>query len=331
MADRALVSIVVISWNSVAYLERCLDSLRQQTYPHVELIVVDNASRDGSAEVVAERFPEARLVKNTDNQGFCRAFNQGAKLSSGKYVMAVNPDVFMTATFLDELVRVAESDELVGSVTGKLLKAEAQETQSSDRAILDSTGLFIDRRRRTYDRGQWEVDEGQYDSSTEVFSACGAAPLYRRSMLEDVALDGQYFDEDFFAYYEDADLGWRARLLGWKCRYAPRAVAYHVRAGRDTLSSALRHRPGQIHAVKNRYLMLVKNDLAAHFLLDLPLILVNEIPRLLYILLLAPSLAKGLLGFFRLLRPMLRKRKAIQERKVIPSSRMREWLTQSAC
>jgi GT2 family glycosyltransferase len=147
-------------------------------------------------------------------------------------------------------------------------------------------------------------------------------------MLEDVSVAGQYFDEDFFAYYEDADLGWRAQLLGWECRYAPRAVAHHVRAGGDTLSSARRNRPGQIHAIKNRYLMLVKNDLVTHFLLDLPLIVINEIPRLLYILLLAPSLGKGILEFFRLLRPMLHKRRIIQERRLASPSYMRTWLIQ---
>ena len=129
----------------------------------------------------------------------------------------------------------------------------------SDPPLINAVGLFPDRRRHQYLRGRDEPDRGQYDTAEEIFGADGAAPLYRRAMLEDVKIEGQYFDEQFFAYMEDVDLAWRARLLGWRCWYEPSAVAIHARTFQPGRRRA-RSRPIRRMAVKNRYLMLLKNE-----------------------------------------------------------------------
>ena len=348
--SHALVSIVIVTWNSAKHLQPCLDSVLAQTYPNIELLVIDNASDDGSPELLKSKYPQVRLVKNQHNVGFGAAHNQGLHLARGEYYLPLNPDVTMTPIFVEELVQAirrtdsqpsaishkrrpepVEGPSAIGAVSGKLLRPAPNPGGGQGEAIVDSTGLFLDRLRRTYDRGQGEVDQGQYDHSQYVFTACGAAPLYRRAMLEDVAVDGEIFDEDFFAYYDDADLGWRAQLGGWKCIYTPHAVAYHAR-GRDAIlrkEVAPPLRFVQVHGVKNRYLMMVKNDALGYLALDMPFLLAYETARALYLMASAPRAAlllfRGLLAFLKLLPQALTKRRIIQERKAVPDAYIRRW------
>jgi GT2 family glycosyltransferase len=250
-----LVSIGLVTWNSATYLPSCLKALIEQDYVNWELLVVDNASGDYSLDLVAQFFPAAKIIKNTDNTGFCHAHNQAIQSSNGTYYMALNPDVTMQPKYLAAMVSALEERLDYGSAAGKLLQSQTEGKAS----IIDSTGLFIDRRRRQFLRGNGETDTGQYDHAGEVFGVDGAAPLYRREMLEDIKIDGQYFDESFFAHKEDVDLAWRARLLGWRCWYTPEAVAFHPRSfrpsQRESVAPAVR-----VHAVKNRYLLLYKNE-----------------------------------------------------------------------
>jgi GT2 family glycosyltransferase len=195
-------------------------------------------------------------------------------------------------------------------------------------SILDSTGLFIDRRRRPYDRGQGEPDRGQYDDQPYVFGACGAAALYRRAMLEDVALDGEYFGEDFFAYYEDADLAWRAQLRGWRALHAPLAVASHARGWGDTLRRPGRDPKSAVGprlALRNRYLMATRNDTLSHFVADMPCILGAELPRLAYAAVTRPQVLLGLLDLARALPLVLRQRRQIQRRRSVDAGTIRRW------
>jgi GT2 family glycosyltransferase len=249
------VSIGLVTWNSAAHLPECLDSIAHQRYANRELIAVDNASADRSLDLVNQYFPAATLIRNADNTGFCYAHNQAIRASKGTYYLPLNPDVTMQPDYVSALVSALEARPDYGSASGKLL----QPVETSQTPRLDTTGLFIDRRRHQYLRGHGEADTGQFDRAEEVFGVDGAAPLYRRAMLEDIRIDGQYFDESFFIHKEDVDLAWRARLLGWRCWYTPEAVAFHPRgfhpSQRGQMSSAVR-----IHAVKNRYLLLLKNE-----------------------------------------------------------------------
>ena len=257
------VSVGIVTWNSAVHIPSCLRSLTLQTQVDFELIVVDNGSIDESLDLVKQYFSEAKVIRNTNNTGFCHAHNQAIQASEGQYYLPLNPDVEMNSGYIYNLFMDLEARPGFGSAAGKLLLKPHQTLPH----IFDSTGLFIDRRRRQFLRGYAEPDIGQYDQPGEVFGADGAAPLYRREMLEDIKIDGQYFDEFFFAHKEDVDLAWRARLLGWGCWYNPQAVAFHERnfkpGQREPIPAAIK-----VHTTKNRYLLLIKNELRSGWLRD---------------------------------------------------------------
>ncbi len=332
------VSVVVVNWNHGHLLPDCLDALLAQEYSPLDITVVDNGSQDGSPDWIGRRYPTVRLQAFPDNRGFSRALNWGVGHTQGDLVLSLNPDTVVGDRFVEELVEAMgqpnEADELIGMAAPKLLRAE-------NRAILDSTGLFIDRRRRPYDRGQGEPDRGQYDGQPPgapagrryAFGACGAAALYRRAMLVDVAPDGECFDEDFFAYYEDADLAWRAQLRGWRCVYAPRAVATHARGWGDTLRKrghAAKDVRGPRLALRNRYLMTIKNDTVRHVLADLPLILAAEVPRLAYAALTRPGILLGILDLVRAWPTAMRKRRGNRRRRTVDDALVRRWFVTPA-
>jgi len=283
-----LVSIGLVTWNSAVHLPSCLGALARQEYNNFELIIVDNASTDNSLELAAQYHPNAQVIRNAANTGFCHAHNQAIQASKGAYYLPLNPDVEMDAGFISNLVKALENLQGYGSAAAKLLLKSREENLYR----FDSTGLFLDRRRRQYLRGHGEFDQGQYDNPGEVFGVDGAAPLYRREMLEDIKIDGQYFDESFFAHKEDVDLAWRARLLGWRCWYQPLAVAYHQRSfrpgKREKVAASTR-----ADAVKNRYLLLIKNETAAGWRRDWLQILWYDLKILGYICLFEQSSLKA--------------------------------------
>ena len=315
------ISVIIVNWNHGHLLKNCLDVLLAQASPRFDVTIVDNGSTDGSPDWVASRYPDVRLWTFLDNRGFSRAFNWGVGHTDGDFVLSLNPDVTVKPGFISEMVRALCQDERIGMVAPKLLRAD-------EPTVLDSTGLFIDRRRRPYDRGQGEIDRGQYDARPYVFGACGGAALYRRAMLDDLALGGEYFDEDFFAYYEDADLAWRAQLRGWRCVYAPRAVATHARGWGDTLRKrghAAKNGRGPRFALRNRYLMTIKNDALDYFLADLLLILAAELPRLVYAALTLPGVLLGIPDLVRAWPTALRKRRQIRSCQTVDDSVVRRW------
>ena len=319
--DIPLVSVVIVNWNHGRFLGDCLEALLAQDYPLVDVTVVDNGSQDGSSESIARLNPAARLLGFSDNRGFSQAFNLGVDSTDGAFVLSLNPDVTVRFGFVSELVQAMVRDERIGIVAPKLLRADSP-------IVLDSTGLLIDRRRRPYDRGQGESDHGQYDAHDYTFGATGAAALYRRAMLEDIAVCGEYLDESFFAYYEDADLAWRAQLRGWRCAYAPHAVATHVRGWGDTLRKvghAQKQGRGPRLALRNRYLMTLKNDTLGAFLADLPCILASELPRLAYATFAAPQVLMGLADLVRAWPSAVRKRRQIRGGRTVDDADVRRW------
>jgi GT2 family glycosyltransferase len=329
--DANHLSAIIVNWNHGDLIEACLDALLDQDGLPFDVTVVDNGSQDGSPQCIARRYPAVQLLPLAHNRGFCHAFNWGVHHTQGTFVVSLNPDTVVQPGFLHELQAAGSRPNgpgtRTGSVAPKLL-------QASDPTRLDSTGLFVDRRRRPYDRGQGEVDRGQYDNMPTVFGACGAAALYRRAMLEDVAPDGEYLDEGFFAYCEDADLAWRAQLRGWQCAHAPRAVATHDRGWGDTLRKRGRaafDSTGPRLALRNRYLMALKNDAWPYLLADLPRILVAELPRLGYAAVTRPRVLLGLVDLASALPQALEKRKQIQARRTVEPAALRPWLTDAVC
>ena len=250
------ISVTLVTWNSADVLGRCLDSLAAQEYAPFEVIVVDNASRDGSA-ALAESHPIVTLVDRAGgNLGFAAGQNRAIARSRGDWVLVLNPDTRLSTGFLQALAGHASAAQ-VGTLCGKLLRMD-REGNGLIPPRIDSAGMEMRRSFRHFDRGAGEVDSGQFENAEAVFGATGAAALYRRTMIADVSIDGEFFDSAFFAYREDADLAWRAQILGWDCHYVPDAVGFHVRRvvpeRRAELAPELNR-----YSVRNRFLMRGKN------------------------------------------------------------------------
>lgn len=257
MPNKDLVSVTIVTYNSGRFIRRCLDSVLQQRYPLKEVIVIDNASTDGTTDILEHFEGRCRIVLNDKNIGFAAAQNQAIGLAEGDWILTLNPDVLMMPNFIQALVDAGNREPEIGTVCGKLLSMSATFDLPQE-PMVDSTGIYFTPTMRHLDRGSLEVDNGHYLNYEYVFGATAAAALYRREMIDDISIDGEFFDHEFFVYREDADVAWRAQLLGWKCLYTPYARGYHVRAVRPMNRGAL---PAEInmHSVKNRFLMRVKN------------------------------------------------------------------------
>jgi GT2 family glycosyltransferase len=252
------VAVAIVTFESERWLAACLDALAAQEAPPSEVVVVDNASRDG-AVALARRHPVvSRVDVNRSNLGFAAAQNQAIRATRSDWVLVLNPDAVLTPSFLAELGARARPERLrLGTLCGKLRRL-GEDLSPIDPPVIDCTGIVFTREFRHLDRGSGEPDRGQWEREEEVFGASGAAALYRRDMIDDVSIEGEFFDEAFFAYREDADVAWRARLLGWDCLYVPTAVGYHVRR---VVPERRRELPAMLnrHSVKNRFLMRIKN------------------------------------------------------------------------
>jgi GT2 family glycosyltransferase len=257
MSYNERVSVTIVTYNSGRFIKRCLESVLAQKCTTKEIIVIDNASTDGTVDILEQFEDRCQIVYNDENIGFAAAQNQAISLGSGDWVLTLNPDVLLLPNFIQALVDAGQMDKRIGTVCGKLLAILAT-FDLPDKPLVDSTGIYFTPMLRHLDRGSQEVDNGHYLNHEYVFGATAAAALYRRTMIEDVSIQGEFFDEEFFVYREDADVAWRAQLLGWRCIYTPHARGYHVR---NVLPGNRRALPAVInmHSVKNRFLMRFKN------------------------------------------------------------------------
>src|ERR1044071_9391213 len=257
MSQNNLVSVTIVTYNSGRFIKRCLESVLAQKYPYREIIVVDNNSTDGTVDILEQFEDRCSVVYNSENIGFAAAQNQAIAMSDSEWVLTLNPDVLLLPNFIQALVDAGQIHPKIGTVCGKLLAMTAT-FDIPARPLVDSTGIYFNPMLRHLDRGSQEIDNGHYLKHEYVFGATAAAALYRREMIEDISLDGEFYDSDFFVYREDADVAWRAQLMGWRCLYAPYARGYHVR---KVLPGNRRALPPEInmHSVKNRFLMRIKN------------------------------------------------------------------------
>jgi GT2 family glycosyltransferase len=256
--DLPTVSIAIVTFNSARYIRRCLNAVMQQEGVRLRVVVADNASTDETRTILREFQERINVISCSRNAGFAAGQNLAIQASAdADWVLTLNPDVLMEAGFVRNLLDAGSADPTVGAVCGKLLSI-APGFEPLDQSRIDSAGIYFTPNMRHFDRGWYEPDSRRYDCAAYVFGASAAAALYRREMIDDIAVDGDFFDPDFFVYREDADVAWRAQLMGWRCLYEPSAVAHHVRtvtpANRRTLPGFI-----NMHSVKNRFLMRVKN------------------------------------------------------------------------
>ena len=289
------VSVITVTHNSQVTIHSCLESvLNQAGVISIEILLVDNASIDQTTTIPSHS-PKVKIIQNSHNLGFCSANNLGFERALGKYILFLNPDAVLTPDFLSTTLALMGNKPDAALLTGKvlLLNQNSQPSQRDRRALIDTAGIVMHRNRQAIDIGQGEIDQGKFDQEREVFGVSAAVCLCRRKALEDVMIDGQVFDNAFFAYKEDVDLSWRLRLKGWKCFYTPRAIAYHARGWRPGLQYRKEiPRFARYHSFKNRRLMILKNDTFRTILPDLPHILWYELRALIYAMIREPFLLK---------------------------------------
>lgn len=320
-----MVSVLICTFNSARVLPACLQALQQQDCAALEVVIVDNASSDSTRALLAPlQEPRYQVILNAENMGFAAAQNQAIGRARGEWLLTLNADVVLSPDCVSQLLAAAEAaGDRVGTLCGKLLRWNPG-GQPEFTSRIDSTGIYFVRNLRHFDRGSEEMDSGQYDQTQFVFGATAAAALYRRAMVEDVSVEGEFFDEDFFAYREDADLAWRAQLLGWSCLYVPAALGWHERR---VTPERFRQLPLVVnwHSVKNRFLMRLKNaTLGTWVRLFFP-ITWRDLLIVGYSVLVDRRLLSAL-GFVCKNRERTRrKRRLIQERRRVPESVIRSW------
>jgi GT2 family glycosyltransferase len=325
MAELPFVSITIVTFNSVRFLPKCLESIRGQSYANIEVVIVDNASADLTCDLLRTLDASYRLIYNSQNIGFAAAQNQAIAATTGQWVLVLNPDVILKPDFISTLVVAAQARTVIGTACGKLLSLPP-DLEIPAKPLIDSTGIFLTPELRHLDRGSRLPDDGSYNEMQYVFGATGAAALYCRDMIEDISIDGEFFDPDFFSYREDADVSWRAQLLGWKCLYVPNAVAYHVRS---VLPSNRRSVPSHLnmHSVKNRWLLRIKNMTGDLYRKHWFAITVRDLIVVVACLTIEWKSLRAFVLLAQKWRPALAKRRKIMRRRRADDVYMAQWLS----
>lgn len=310
MTEHILVSVIIPNYNKRYYLKRCLESVFKQTYKDIEVIVVDNGSTDGSYEFLIGQ-EIIKVIKNSKNELFARSVNKGIRISRGKYVLCLNNDVIFQEDFIEKLMNAARSSDIrIGIFTGRILSYKGDS--------IDSCGQVFSKSRKAQERGYGKKDLSLYSEKEIVFGACAAAVLFKKDMLDEITIEGEYFDEDFGIFLEDLDINWRANNSGWKALYIPEAICFH-RRGTTTLSKIenplLRQfilpnipKALQVYFIRNRYLAMIKNDSLKNFFLDLPFIIPYELKIWLYVLFFRSQLFLSIFSYPEYFRRAFKKR-----------------------
>ncbi|HEY84397.1 MAG TPA: glycosyltransferase family 2 protein [Chloroflexi bacterium] len=241
------LSVIIPNWNGAKYLPTCFDALQKQSYPHIETILVDNASSDESLLLTRRDYPWVKLIQLPQNMGLTAAINRGIAQAGGDIIVALNNDTEVEPNWAEALLKAFEAHPDAGMVASKMRLFDRRSVIHSAGDAFGADGIPIN-------RGVWQEDIGQFDNDDYIFGGCGGAAAYLKAMLDDIGL----FDEDLFMYCEDVDLNWRAQLAGYKCVFAPNAVVYHhlsatgggeiasYYTGRNTLFVLAKSLPGAV-------------------------------------------------------------------------------------
>lgn len=326
------VTACVISWNSGVQLDGVLDTLAAQTHADLDVAVIDNASADGSADR-ARRRPDVRVLVNDANLGFAGAANQAVQLAAedGSDALCVcNYDIRLEDGYIARAAAALAADPRRASVQGKLWRLDPAPRQASggaagahrSQAIIDTTGHVAFRTRLFRNRGEGQPDDGRYDEPGEVFGVSGAVGVYRLAALDDAAIDGEVFDTDLFAYWEDVDLDWRLQLRGWHAWYSPDARGWHERGGAGPRRSALVERLNYA----NRLHVVLKNDDLGALTRALPEVAVTTLLKTGELVLTVPQAFLGAVGELANVPRTLRKRRRVQAAATVdPAAVVARW------
>ena len=310
------MSVIVVNWNGKHFLETCLTALRRQTFRDFETIVVDNGSEDGSAEYMRASFPEVHLVALSENQGFTGGNIAGYERAQGDLIVLLNNDTEAVPHWLEEIHNAAQEFPRAGTFASKMLYFD-------ERNRIDNCGFGLTAAGLTVDHGRGEQDGPAWAEPRKVFGACAGAAAYRRRMLERVG----FLDADFFTFYEDLDLSFRAQLLGYECVFVPGAIVYH--RYRATMN---KYPARQVFLTqRNIEFVYLKNLPLGLMLRSIPQRLVYELGSAAYFLKVGVGTAflRGKLDALRHLPAVLRKRRQIQREKTLTNAQLRSALENS--
>ncbi len=261
------VSVIIPNFNGMAYLDGVLSGLECQTVRNFEVILVDNGSSDGSCAFVASSYPWVHMIELPENFGFCKAVNEGIKASRAPYVLLLNNDIEVTPDFIEEMLAAIRRHKKAFSCAARMI-------QFHDRDRLDDAGNYYCALGWAYARGKGK-DIHTCEKEEKIFASCAGAAIYRRKIFEKIG----YFDEEHFAYLEDMDVGYRARINGYENWYAPKAMVYHVGSG--TSGSRYNHFKTRYSSRNNVYL-IYKNMPLLQIILNLPFLIVGFGTKLLF-------------------------------------------------
>jgi len=278
LSAEPLVSVIILNWNGKKYLNDCFTSLENQSFPNFEIILVDNGSEDDSVNFVRKNFSQIKIFKNKKNLGFAKGNNKGIETAKGQYVFILNNDTKIDKNCLEELVKTSQSDKKIGMCGAKIVSFENPE-------LIDSVGVNIYFDGMSRGRGRKEIDAGQYDKIEEILFPSGCAAFYNKKMLDQIGL----FDETFFAYCEDSDLGLRGRLAGWKAVLVPSAIVYHHYSGSFGKYSSLK-----AFLVERNHFWVAFKNFPLPLLLLLPVFTILRYLFLIYGILTQKNLARNL-------------------------------------
>lgn len=261
------VSVVIPNYNGIAYLDGVLASLEHQTLKDFEVIVVDNGSTDGSTSFIAGNYPWVHVIGLPDNFGFSKAVNEGIYASRAPYVLLLNNDTEVETNFVEEMLLAIKRHKKAFSCSARMI-------QFFDRDRLDDAGNYYNALGWAFARGKGR-DIHTYEKEEKIFAACAGAAIYRKKIFEKIG----YFDEEHFAYLEDTDVGYRARIYGYENWYAPKAKVYHVGSG----TSGSRYNQFKTrYSSRNNVYLIYKNMPILQIILNLPLLVCGFAIKILF-------------------------------------------------
>lgn len=311
-----LVSIIIVTTGK-HYINACLDSIKTQVYSEFEVLVIDNSLNLDFGRNLNIRYPFIKFYSSSKNLFYCQALNKGTEASKGDFILCLNDDVILDRKFIEEALRGFDINKRIGMVSGKILRCDGK--------IIDSTGLFLTTWRTAKERGYGYKDNGQFEKEGYVFGVNGAVAFYRKDMLDEIKINGEYFDSYFRIFYEDLDISWRAQNFGWKGYYIPTAVAYHIRGGTVRQGRGInrkyarRYLSNELHwdLLKNRYLTVIKNEKFLDFLGHLPFIVLYDLFLWIYVIIFKLRLFREFSIHVFTIKSAFQKRRLLRKKKVV--------------
>jgi len=331
---KSKVSIIIVTWNAEKFIPYVLDSIAKQTFKDYDVLIVDNASIDGTVKMLENKYSaKVKVVKQKNNLGFSKAYNLGIHWTNGEYVLVMNQDVVLDCDFLKEAVRFMDKHLVIGALQGKIMQWKMASNRKMD--IVDNLGIDIFKNHSFLNRFEGEKSPKLEQNAEPVFAFCGSCVLLRRRALEDIKYEQEFFDEDFFMYKEDIDLSWRLRHKNWDIVYYPPAIAYHARTLRDSVSkknlAIAAHRQTKRKflnyiSYRNHILLLLKNEFSQNLFYYFLFIFWYEFKKFVFISLAEQYTLKAWYDILKKLPSILHKRKVIMTKTKLNPEDIRVWI-----